>query len=113
MKVIKRIGVVSLAKLMAVSMAGVAVIIGIVYGIVIAIMAVIGGLGLMSTGEAESVLTGGASLGLGLLLALGAVVGLPLFYGVFGFVFGLLYGWIVNLALRLSGGLEVDIREVG
>ena len=111
MRVIKRIGVLSLAKLMGVTMGGFALVIGVFYGIFIVLFSVIGAAGLLGAGEEQGLLAGGAGLGLGLLFAVGMVIGLPIIYGFFGFVFGLLYGWIINLALRFCGGLEFEVQD--
>ena len=35
----------------------------------------------------------------------------PIMYGIMGFLFGLVYGLIINFVLRLSGGLEFETRE--
>ena len=39
----------------------------------------------------------------------GAVVALPLFYGVFGFLTGLVVGAIYNFVSGFVGGLEVEV----
>ncbi|MCK8499059.1 hypothetical protein [Myxococcus fulvus] len=49
---------------------------------------------------------GELGLGGGLLLMVGAVI----LYGLAGFVLGLITGALVNLALRLGGGVELELE---
>lgn len=49
---------------------------------------------------------GELGLGGGLLLMLGAI----LFYGLAGFVVGLITGILANVALRLGGGVELELE---
>jgi hypothetical protein len=53
--------------------------------------------------------TSGATALIGVFLGAGAVVALPIFYGVLGFVFGALGAAIYNLAARLVGGIEIEL----
>jgi hypothetical protein len=55
-------------------------------------------------GEGSGMMAGG-----GLIGGLAIMVLVPLFYLVLGFVFGLIYAVFINLALRLIGGLEIEI----
>ncbi|MBI5530192.1 MAG: hypothetical protein HY918_01695 [Candidatus Doudnabacteria bacterium] len=41
----------------------------------------------------------------------GAIVLIPLVYGLAGFVFGALLGWLYNIAAKRVGGLEIEIGE--
>ncbi|HSL84069.1 MAG TPA: hypothetical protein VLF66_14955, partial [Thermoanaerobaculia bacterium] len=45
----------------------------------------------------------------GLLFGVGAVVLLPIFYGLMGFLAGLLTAALYNLAARVVGGLELEL----
>lgn len=38
------------------------------------------------------------------------MIGAPVFYGLFSFVFGLVYALILNLVLSWAGGLELEIE---
>ena len=44
----------------------------------------------------------------GPLVGAGAIVIMPIFYGVFMFVMGLIQAALYNLAAKWTGGLEVD-----
>jgi hypothetical protein len=44
------------------------------------------------------------------LFGLGAIIILPIFYGLLGFLLGLLTAWIYNLIARFTGGLKIEIE---
>jgi hypothetical protein len=48
--------------------------------------------------------------GLGLLLGVGAVIMLPIFYGVLGFVVSLIGAALYNAAAGWVGGVEVEMQ---
>ena len=88
MTVVKRIGVLSVAKITGV----IGAIAGLVVGIPVAIVAYF-------TGPTWGV---GVAGWLGLAL-------LPLLYGALGFVGGALYAWLYNVVSGWIGGIEVDL----
>jgi hypothetical protein len=45
---------------------------------------------------------------LGLLFGFGSVIFMPLFYGILGFVFGLIAALLYNGVARLIGGVEIE-----
>lgn len=47
----------------------------------------------------------------GLFFGVGAVIFLPLFYGVLGFVAGLISAFAYNVIAGAFGGLELEIEE--
>ena len=96
--VVKRVGVLSLAKILGLFYGS----IGLVAGIVFAVLALFGVAIGVAADESLAPLAG-------LLFGAGAVVILPLFYGALGFLVGLLGGWVFNLACRVTGGLELDV----
>lgn len=56
--------------------------------------------------------TGGqsGSTVVGILFAVGLAIGLPIFYGVLGFLCGLIGAWAYNLLAGFLGGIEVEIE---
>ena len=94
-----QIGVLSFGKLMGAIYAGLGFIVGLLYGGIFLIM---GGAAL-SGGEEEGffALIGGC----------GAVILVPLFYGILGFLFGLLMACIYNFAAGRMGGLEMTFED--
>lgn len=101
--VIRKIGVLSLGKLMAVMYAG----IGLLFGVLYALFAVVGGGAMMAMGgEENAALGGGMMMGMGLA----AVIVLPILYGVLGFIGGIISAFFFNLAAKYAGGLELEVQ---
>lgn len=100
--VIRSIGILSLGKLMGLMYAG----IGALFGVLYALFALIGGGAMMAMGGGGEAFSGGMMMGMGLA----AVIVLPIFYGLLGFLAGLLSAWLYNLAAKYVGGVEVDIQ---
>jgi transmembrane protein DUF3566 len=97
--VIRRIDPVSAAKIQGVLGAA----IGLLIGACVSLIALAAG-GLASASSDEAV---GAGL-FGMLLGAGAIIIMPIFYGIFGFIGGLIWAFLYNLAAKFTGGLEVD-----
>ena len=100
--VIRRVGVVSMAKLMGVLYGG----IGLLVGAAFALFSIVGGGALLAGGGEEGALGGGMMMGMGVAM----IVIAPVFYGITGFLAGALTGWLYNLAAGWVGGIEVDIQ---
>jgi hypothetical protein len=101
--VIRKIGVMSLGKLMAVMYAGIGLLLGGLY----ALFAVVGGGAMMAMGgEENAALGGGMVIGMGLA----AVVVAPIVYGIFGFIGGVISAFFFNLAAKYAGGLELEVQ---
>ena len=98
--VIRRIGVWSVARLYG----GISATMGLVFG---AIFALVAGLGGMAGGFRDSG-SGGMSGVLGAMFGVGAIVILPLFYGVLGVVMGAIGAALYNLFAGMFGGIELE-----
>ncbi len=94
--VIKRVGVLSAAKLYA----AISFAMGLIVGVFFALASVIG----MSMGAQDE------SPFFGMMFGVGAVVFLPIFYGLMGFVFGAIGAALYNLFAGMVGGLEVETQ---
>ncbi len=93
--VIKRIGVLSLAKFYAV----ISMVIGLIYGLFFGtIWSMLGVVFPVPT----------FLVGLGVI---GMVILFPIFFGFFGFLSGALFAILFNLVLRFTSGLEVDVEK--
>ena len=92
---LKKIRILSLAKLQGILLAYVGLLCGILYSF--------GGLiyDLVTTG----------SLNLGTALAFFALVGMPLSFASFGFVTGLILAVLYNLFSKLFGGVDIDLSH--
>jgi len=97
--VIRRVNPISAAKVSGM----VGVMLGLIFGACVSLIGLVAG-GLASA--AADAPNGGAFVGM--LFGAGAIVILPIVYGVFMFVVGLLYAAIFNLASKWVGGLEVE-----
>lgn len=98
MQSVTRIGVLSLAKMLAVTYA----FLGLFFGAVISLFAMMG--------AAAGSVAGGDSGGVvALLFGAGAVIILPIVYGCLGFVGGLIMAPLYNLVARVVGGIEIEL----
>ena len=96
--VVKKVGVLSMGKISGLVYAG----IGLIAGVVISMVSVLGGFAALAQDEAAGVL--------GMVFGVGSIIILPLFYGVMGFIGGLITGLIYNVAAGLVGGLELELE---
>ena len=94
--VVRRIGVISTAKIAAVIYS----MIGLIVGTVFSLIAV--------TGEAFGSPIGGSSKFIETMMGIGAIIVFPILYGVLGFILGLLSAAIYNLAARIMGGIAIE-----
>ena len=94
--VIKRIVPLSLAKIAGTLYA----IMGLVFGCIFSMIALVGGFG----SEASQF------SGLRVIIGGGAIIFLPIFYGVLGFVAMLVGAWIYNILAGVVGGIELDVQ---
>ncbi len=103
---VKKIGVVSFAKLQAVMMAIAGLIAGILYSFGGLIIDVLVSIGWVSSASAST-----PGLSLGTVLAFGALLGMPIIFAAFGFVVGLIEAVLFNLFSRWFGGIELDFEH--
>lgn len=94
--VVKSVGVVSVGKMYGAITAAM----GLLFGIGIALFSVLG------AGLADST----ESAILGPVLGVGAVIVLPIFYGVLGFIGGVVGAALYNLFAAMVGGVEIQTQ---
>lgn len=97
--VIKRVGSLSLAKIAAVLYAGIGLLIGLVFSLI-----GMAGFAGQWGGDAPSFPLMGA------LFGVGAIIILPICYGLIGFIFTLIGTGLFNLAARMTGGVELEVQ---
>lgn len=102
MATLKRVGVLSVAKLYAVLMAAFGLLLGIFYAIIGAAFGALAGSAGLSTG-----LPAGLGVGFGLL----AIIFLPIMYGFIGFISGAIGALLYNLIAKLIGGIEMEFEQ--
>ncbi len=101
---VRRVGVLSYAKMMAVTMAAFGLIFGVIYGL---IFMVVGG-AIMAGGGRDAGGAGVGSFAIGLIM----MVAIPVFYGILGFIVGLISGLVYNIASGIVGGLELELENM-
>ena len=98
--VIKRVSPLSAAKVAGVLYAG----LGLVIGACISIFSMLMG----ATMSGSSELPSGPLFGM--LFGAGALIAMPIFYGVMGLIGGAIGALLYNLAAGIIGGLEIDVQ---
>lgn len=101
---IRKLGVLSVAKIYAVMMLVMSLLISVPYGFFIMIF----GVAMMGTGEKAGFAAGGSSIVIGLLV----MIGLPVFYGLMGFILGAISAFVYNIFAGMVGGVEIEVENV-
>jgi hypothetical protein len=102
---IRKLGVLSFAKMQGVMGLVIGLIIGVIYGLIIIAYALLG----------ASMLNGNSSLavgGGGVVIGIVAMVGIPIMYGIIGFIGGAIGALIYNLFAGMVGGVEIEVENV-
>jgi len=102
---IKKLGVLSVAKMQGAMGLVIGLIIGIIYGLIIILY---GLLGASMVGGNAAFAVGGGGLVVGVLF----MIGIPLMYGSFAFVGGALVGLLYNVFSNFVGGIEIEVESV-
>lgn len=97
--IIRRIGVLSVAKISAAIYAA----IGLIFGLFVSLFSMLGVAASMGGGMHDAGM-------LGALFGVGAIVMMPLFYGAMGFIIGVISAFIYNLAAGFVGGIEIEVE---
>lgn len=95
--IIRRIGVLSAAKILAALYA----VLGLIAGLFISLFSLLGAAAAMGGHNA-----GGA---MGALFGVGSILLLPLFYGALGFIGGAISAFVYNLVAGVVGGIELEV----
>lgn len=99
---IKKIGVLSLGKILGLLYAMMGLIVGALYSL----FTLIG----LSMSQAFSP-SSGPALVFGLIFGIGAIIFLPVFYGVMGFIVGIVTAVLYNFIASKLGGLEFEVEK--
>ena len=102
---IKKLGILSVAKMYAVIMLVISLLISVPYGLFIIIFSLTGA---SSIGGQGGLVLGGGGVVFGLLF----MVGLPILYGVIGFIGGAIGALLYNLFAGFVGGIEIEVENV-
>ncbi|MGH9754146.1 MAG: hypothetical protein ACREA2_15315 [Blastocatellia bacterium] len=96
MAVVKRVRVLSVGKVMGVLYALIGLIAGALFSLASLAGSVLGA-------------AGGQENPFAILFGLGSVVFFPVFYGIFGFIGGIIMAALYNLVASIIGGIEVEL----
>lgn len=102
---IRKLGVLSVAKMYAVMMLVISLLIAIPYGLFIIVFSLIGAGS--ASGDAAVMLGGG-----GIVMGFGIMIGMPIMYALMGFVFGALGALIYNVFAGMVGGIEIEVENI-
>ncbi|MEO7674944.1 MAG: hypothetical protein ABIU09_12810 [Pyrinomonadaceae bacterium] len=102
---IRKLGILSVAKMYAVMMLVISLLISIPYGLIVIVYSLFGA-GMVG-GDAGLAVGGG-----GVVLGIGIMIGLPILYGVFGFVFGAIGALVYNIFAGIVGGVEIEVESI-
>ena len=97
--VVRKIWVLSAGKITGALYA----LLGLIFGAIFALFSLLGAAVGVASSQSPDALVG-------LLFGVGSVIFLPIFYGVLGFIFGLLKALLYNLVARFVGGIEVEVE---
>lgn len=105
---IRKLGILSLAKIYAVMMFVMSLLISIPYGLFIIILFLIGGVGTGRQDGMAGLLVGGGGVIMGLIV----MVMIPVFYALAGFIAGALGALIYNIFAGIVGGIEIEVENI-
>ena len=95
--IVRRVGPVSVAKVMGVLY----VLVGLIFGAIVSLISIVGG-ALVPDNEGSGMA--------GMLFGAAAIVVLPIFYGVLGFVMSLIGAALYNAVASVVGGVEIEMQ---
>ena len=101
---IKRFGPISVAKMYGLLCFVMGLIIGLIYGLIV----IVSGAAITALAPSSSEGTAGgiSTIVVGILI----MIGMPLFYGFFGFIAGLIGALIYNGVAKIVGGVELELE---
>jgi hypothetical protein len=101
---VRRIGVLSLAKIQGLLMFVFGLIIGVIYGLIFMIFGA--AMSSLTRGGDNQMMGGVSSIVFGVIM----MVTIPIFYGILGFVGGAIGGLIYNIAAGIVGGVKLELE---
>ena len=102
---IRKLGVLSVAKIQSLVMLVVSLLISIPYGLIIIVYSLFGA---SMVGGNASYAVGGGGVVVGILV----MIGLPIFYAIIGFIFGAISALVYNLFSGIVGGVEIEVENI-
>lgn len=105
--VLRRVGVLSVGKVMGALYALLGLIIGAIYALFAILIGLIGASTASNSGDA---LIGGAG---GVVFGVLSIILFPIFYGILGFIGGIISAFLYNIIARAVGGVELEMDQRG
>lgn len=102
---IKKLGVLSVAKIQAVLMGVVSLLVAIPYGLIIIGISLLGAAG--ARGD-----SGFAVGGLGIVGGIAIMIILPIIYAIVGFIVGAISALVYNIFAGMVGGIEIEVETL-
>lgn len=102
---IRRFGVLSVAKMYGLLMFLFGLIFGVIYGLILIVF----GAAISAMGPSRDAAAGGIGT---VAMGVGMMIGLPLFYGVLGFIMGAIGALIYNAVAGIIGGVKFELEGV-
>jgi hypothetical protein len=102
---IRRFGVISVAKMYGLLM----FIFGLVFGVIYGLILIVFGAAISALGPGRDATAGGVST---VVMGIAMMIGLPLIYGVMGFVMGAIGALIYNAVAGIVGGVKFELEAV-
>ena len=102
---IRRFGVISVAKMYALLM----FIFGLIFGVIYGLILIVFGAAISAMGPNSDAAAGGIGT---VAMGIGMMIGLPIFYGVLGFVMGAIGALIYNAVAGIIGGVKFELEGV-
>lgn len=102
---IRKLGVLSVAKMYAAIMLVISLLISIPYGLIIIVYSLFGA-GIIG-GEAAIAIGGG-----GVVLGILVMVGVPIMYSLIGFAGGAIGALLYNVFSNFVGGIEIEVESI-
>ena len=102
---IRRFGVLSVAKMYGLLLFLFGLIFGVIYGLILIVF----GAAISAMGPSRDAAAGGIGT---VAMGIGMMIGLPLFYGVLGFIMGAIGALIYNAVAGVIGGVKFELEGV-
>jgi MFS family permease len=102
---IRRFGVLSVAKMYGLLMFLFGLIFGVIYGLILIVF----GAAISAMGPGRDAAAGGIGT---VAMGVGMMIGLPLFYGILGFIMGAIGALIYNAVSGIIGGIKFELEGV-
>lgn len=102
---IRKLGILSVAKIYAAMTLVMSLLISIPFGLLIIVQSLFGAV--MFEGS-SAVAVGGGGVLIGILI----MIGIPIFYTIIGFISGVIGALIYNIFAGIVGGIEIEVENI-